>query len=90
MLVNYWWHDRVGDGALADSAFESLLHAILAVGALPPATRRAWGAFFDHYVFGEKACVSAHIPEQRRGILGELSAEQLAGLRAHLAKRLTR
>jgi len=34
--------------------------------------------------------VSAHIPERRRGILGELSAEQLAGLRAHLAKRLAR
>jgi len=89
VLVNYWWHDQVGDGALADPAFEALLHGILAIGALPPATRRAWGAFFDHYVFGEKAGVSAHIPERRRGILGELSAEQLAGLRAHLAKRLT-
>jgi Cupin-like domain len=90
VLVNYWWHDQVGDGALADPAFEALLHGILAIGALPPATRRAWGAFFDHYVFGDKAGVSAHIPERRRGILGELSAEQLAGLRAHLAKRLTR
>ncbi|HXI77131.1 MAG TPA: cupin-like domain-containing protein [Steroidobacteraceae bacterium] len=89
VLVNYWWHDQVGDGALADSAFEALLHGILAIGALPPATRRAWGAFFDHYVFGEKAGVTDHIPERRRGILGELSAEQLAGLRAHLAKRLT-
>ena len=89
VLVNYWWHDQVGDGALADPAFEALLHGILAIGALPPATRRAWGAFFDHYVFGEKAGVTDHIPERRRGILGELSAEQLAGLRAHLAKRLT-
>ena len=89
VLVNYWWHDQVGDGALADSAFEALLHGILAIRALPPATRRAWGAFFEHYVFGEKTGVSAHIPEGRRGILGKLSAEQLAGLRAHLAKRLT-
>jgi Cupin-like domain len=90
VLVNYWWHDLVGDGALADSAFDALLHAILSIRALPPATRRAWGAFFEQYVFGEQAAAAAHIPEQRRGILGDLSAEQLAGLRAHLAKKLTR
>jgi hypothetical protein len=90
VLVNYWWHDRVGDGALADSAFEALLHAILSIRALPPATRRAWGAFFEQYVFGETAGVLEHISPGRRGILGELSAEQLAALRAHLAKRLSR
>jgi hypothetical protein len=90
VLVNYWWHDSLGDGALADSAFDALLHAILGIRALPPATRRAWGALFEQYVFGEQAAVAAHIPEQRRGILGDLSAEQLASLRAHLAKKLTR
>jgi len=83
-------HDEVGDGALADSAFEVLLHGILSIRSLPPATRRAWGAFFEQYVFGDDAGATAHIPEQRRGILGALSAEQLAGLRAHLAKKLGR
>lgn len=90
VLVNYWWHDTAGDGTLADSAFDALLHGILSIRALPPATRRAWGAFFEQYVFGDEAEATAHIPEQRRGILGNLSAQQLAGLRAHLAKRLTR
>jgi hypothetical protein len=90
VLVNYWWHDKVGDGALADSAFEVLLHGILSIRALPPATRRAWGAFFEQYVFGDDPSTTAHIPEQRRGMLGTLSAEQLAGLRAHLAKKLGR
>jgi hypothetical protein len=90
VLVNYWWHDVVGDGALADSAFDALLHGMLSIRALPPATRRAWGAFFEQYVFGDEAGVLEHIPPDRRGILGTLSAEQLAGLRAHLAKRLTR
>jgi hypothetical protein len=90
VLVNYWWHDKVGDGALADSAFEVLLHGILSIRALPPATRRAWGAFFEQYVFGDDPGATAHIPEQRRGILGTLSEEQLAGLRAHLAKKLGR
>src|SRR5216684_8089272 len=28
VLVNYWWHDSTGDGALADSAFDALLHGI--------------------------------------------------------------
>jgi hypothetical protein len=90
VLVNYWWHDKVGDGALADSAFEVLLHGILSIRALPPATRRAWGAFFEQYVFGDDPGATAHIPEHRHGILGTLSAEQLAGLRAHLAKKLMR
>jgi hypothetical protein len=90
VLVNYWWHDRVGDGALADSAFDALLHGILGIRSLPPATRRAWAAFFEQYVFGDDIEATAHIPEQRRGILGTLSAQQLDGLRAHLAKRLAR
>ena len=90
VLVNYWWHDKVGDGALADSAFEVLLHGILSIRTLPPATRRAWGAFFEQYVFGDDPGATAHIPEHRHGILGTLSAEQLAGLRGHLAKKLGR
>jgi hypothetical protein len=88
VLVNYWWHDLAGDGALADSAFDALLHAILGIRGLPPATRRAWGAFFEQYVFG--ADELEHIPQDRRGILGTLSAAQLAALRTHLAGKLNR
>jgi hypothetical protein len=90
VLVNYWWHDEVGDGALADSAFDALLQGILSIRTLPPATRRAWGAFFEHYVFGDDRELTAHIPEQRRGILGTLTPERVASLRQHLAKRLSR
>jgi hypothetical protein len=90
VLVNYWWHDLAGDGALADSAFEALLHGILSIRALPPATRRAWRSFFEQYVFGETAEPIAHIPESVLGILGTLTAEQRAGLRARLAQRLRR
>jgi hypothetical protein len=90
VLVNYWWHDLAGDGASADSAFDALVHGILSIRALPPATRRAWGAFFEHYVFGADSQSVDHIPQERRGMLGELSAEQLAALRAHLTRRLAR
>ena len=90
VLVNYWWHDLAGDAASADSAFDALVHGILSIRALPPATRRAWGAFFEHYVFGADPQSVDHIPQERRGMLGELSAEQLAALRAHLTYRLAR
>jgi hypothetical protein len=89
VLVNYWWHDIAGDGAQADSAFGALLHAILSIRGLPPETRRAWGAFFEQYVFGDAFDVLAHINPERCGILGTLSAEQVAGLRKQLARRLT-
>jgi hypothetical protein len=90
VLVNYWWHDLAGDGASADSAFDALIHGILSIRALPPATRRAWGAFFEHYVFSADSQSVDHIPQERRGMLGDLSAEQLAALRAHLTRRLAR
>ena len=88
VLVNYWWHDPRGDAAGADSAFDALLHAILSIRALPPETRRAWGAFFAHYVFGAKSESIDHIPSERRGILGELPPQQVSALRAHLNKKL--
>jgi Cupin-like domain len=90
VLVNYWWHESQGDGALADSAFDALLHAILSIRDLPPATRHAWGALFEEYVFGDEPRRQEHISPERLGILGNLSAEQRAALRAHLAKRLAR
>ena len=90
VLVNYWWHDLAGDGASADSAFDALVHGILSIRALPPATRRAWSALFEHYVFGSGAGVVEHIPQERHGMLGELSPEQQAALRAHLMRRLGR
>ena len=88
VLVNYWWHDPLGDAARADSAFDALLHAILSIRGLPSETRRAWGAFFGHYVFGAHSESIDHIPRERHGMLGGLSPEQISALRAHLKKKL--
>jgi len=88
VLVNYWWHDSLGAYASADSAFDALLHGILSIRALPPETRRAWAAFFEQYVFGPSLKSTGHIPPERHGILGALSPEQRAALRAHLAGKL--
>jgi Cupin-like domain len=88
VLVNYWWRGAAGAATATESAFDSLIHAILNLRPLPPATREAWRAIFDHYVFGEQVGVTEHIPEHRHGILGKVSAADAARLRAFLAERL--
>ena len=88
VLVNYWWHARTGAAYGNQSAFDCLQHAILSMRQLPPGTRQAWRALFDHYVFGSQEGLSAHIPIERRGVLGDLAPEDVARLRAQLASRL--
>lgn len=88
LLVNYWWHAMRGVAVGGASGFDTLIHALLNLRPLPAGTREAWRALFEHYVFGASDAVSAHIPEQRRGVLGELSAADAARVRAYLAERL--
>jgi len=88
LLVNYWWHAVPGVPVGGTSGFDALMIALLNLRPLPAATREAWRAFFDHYVFGTPSDVSAHIPEQRRGILGDLTPADGERLRAGLWQRL--
>ncbi len=87
-LVNYWWHAQGGAPAGELSGFDSLQHAILNLRRLPSGTRAAWRSLFDHYVFGPREDVTAHIPPERRGILGDVPPAEAAALRAQLANRL--
>jgi hypothetical protein len=88
VLINYWWHAVPGTAVGAACGLDSLIHALLNLRSLPPATREAWRALFDHYVFGTQVGVTEHIPEQRRGVLGTFSAADAARVRAYLAERL--
>lgn len=88
VLVNYWWHELAGEGAAADSGFDALLHGILSIRSLSPATRRAWLALFEQYVFGDDPQALEHVPPERRGILGPATSERSRALRLHLGKRL--
>jgi hypothetical protein len=88
LLVNYWWHAVPGATLGTICGFDGLLHAMLNLRGLPPPARAAWRALFEHYVFGEATQVSGHIPEQRRGLLGELTPADEARVRAQLAQRL--
>ncbi|HEX4736527.1 MAG TPA: cupin-like domain-containing protein [Allosphingosinicella sp.] len=88
ILVNYWWSDGPPDAA---SAFEAMVHGILAIGSLPEYQRAAWRAMFDNYVFrpgGEDP--AAHLPPAQRGILAEPTPQLRQRIRQFLLKVLSR
>lgn len=88
VLVNYWWHESGGPPGSGPSGFDALMHALLNLHALPPGTRAAWQALFEHFVFGSEADSTGHIPQHRHGILGSLSPTDIARLRTYLKERL--
>ena len=90
VMVNYWWTRTVPGHAAPPSALDALMHAVSALRALPPAQRHAWREVFEHYVFDTQRDITAHIPPERRGILGPLGAEQQAQWRAFLVQRMQR
>jgi len=85
MLINYWWKPpNEGRGQPRDA----LLHAMLTVKNLPPVHRAAWKTLFDHYVFHDNGDPAEHVPEERRGILGDLNAEKIREIRLALSNIL--
>lgn len=90
VLVNYWWHALPGIATHAESGFDSLVHAILNIRALPQPTRDAWRALFEHYVFANRDEATDHIPSHKHGLLGKLSPADRVRVTEYLAQRLKR
>jgi len=67
LLINYWW-PVLGD-AQGPTPVASMMQAIKALNALPPAQRDAWAAMFGHYVVQREQEPAAHIPEHWHGAL---------------------
>jgi hypothetical protein len=86
-LVNYWWKATPAGRYAPATALGCLMHCILTFRSLPPAERKAWKGLLDYYVFGD-GDPAAHIPPARRGILGELGAEELAAVQATIRRYL--
>ena len=88
LFINYWWNEaQPGMG----NPYDALLYGIYGIKGLPAEQRAVWRMVFDHYVFGLDGDPVAHLPEHARGMLGELTSEQLGRMQAtlrHLAKRL--
>jgi hypothetical protein len=87
VLVNYWWDDTP---AWQGSAFEALLHGILAVKSLPPGKRDIWRKMFEHYVFQDGGDPVAHLTQRQRGIQGPASPQLADIIRAQLVHTLSR
>lgn len=85
ILVNYWW-----DAARQDlgSAWDAMLHGIIALRGLPVDQRRAWKAMFDQYVFLSNGDPSEHLPPHARGIMAADRPEHIAKLMADLLANL--
>jgi hypothetical protein len=79
-LVNYWW-DAFSIGP--DAPYTSMLLAMIAISERPLPERRAWKAWFDHYVFREHGHPLAHLPERQHGLLGPLK-ENYGKIRARV------
>jgi hypothetical protein len=84
-LVNYWW-DAFSAGP--DAPETGLLLAMITIAERPPAERRAWRAFFDHYVFRPNGHPLAHLPPEQHGLLGPLKDGNCAKLRARVMRML--
>jgi len=84
-MMNFWWRDA------PDYMFTpliTLMHSLLSIRALPAREREAWRVVFDHYIFQTGGDPMEHLPEEARGIMGELTPERVMRLRQHLARSL--
>lgn len=88
ILINYWWGRSIGPMGRTNGPVDCLMHCLLNMKDLPPQTRQAWGAMFNHYIFQAKQDQFEHIAEKSRGILGPLTSEQAESLKAVLIKQL--
>jgi len=87
VLVNYWWDPAP---AVYAKPFVSIFHAMLAISALPADQRKAWRAYFDHYVFRLEGEPGAHLPGTSQGLLAPMTPELAREIQATLAASFRR
>jgi hypothetical protein len=87
ILINYWWGGAIGVTDRASSPSNCLLHCLANMQGLSEGARAAWKAMFNHFVFDPDNAV-AHIPPSRRGVLGELSEQEIRKIKDALIVQL--
>ena len=86
-MINLWWRD--GPEYLVTPLL-TLFHALLTIRDLPPAERLQWRAFFDHYIFQTGDDPVEHLPPAARGVLGHMTGQVQAQIKAILLRSLQR
>ncbi|MFK2890127.1 cupin-like domain-containing protein [Dyella flagellata] len=86
-LVNYWWKPVLDGVPATYSARGFLLHGLLSMRWLSPAEREGWRHLLDYYLFDSSDPV-AHIPADKRGVLGQLTPELAEQLKQLVLKQL--
>lgn len=81
MLINFWWRRSPKYLGLPAPALD---HAILSIRDLPQSERKYWREMFDYYVFNPSEGSTAHIPEDKRGLLGPITPKTVQTIRAKL------
>jgi len=87
ILINYWWGGAIGVTDRESSPSNCLMHCLATMHALTPPVRAAWQAMFNHFVF-DPANAVAHIPPARRGVLGDLSEQDIRKIKDGLIEQL--
>lgn len=87
ILVNYWWRNSP---AFMGSPQDVLEHAMISIRDLPNEQRKIWKDLFDHYVFSPENENFDHIPENAKGILGEITKVIADERMERLSKKLKR
>lgn len=86
-FVNYWWNPAPAELA---SPYDALLLALTSLRGLPDDQRQVWRMLFDHYVFGANGDPAAHLPPDVQGVLGPITAQMVARMKATLINEFSR
>ncbi|MGV6800902.1 MAG: cupin-like domain-containing protein [bacterium] len=84
MLANYWW--REGAPYLFTPLL-TLFHSLLTLKGMPQTEKEAWQTIFDHYIFSETDPME-HIPNEAKGVFGDMNNQIDDKLRTLLIKSL--
>lgn len=87
ILMNFWWRDTP---RWLGQPQDALNLALLAIRDLPQDEKRHWRDLLDYYVFENNAEVTAHLPEEARGVLAPFTPETAGRMRAFLLRQLSR
>ncbi len=87
LMVNYWW---TAFPSYLGSPQDAFTHALMNIRSLPEDERAHWKNLFDYYIFDSNPDNTAHIPQEKLGVLGELDEMAARRLRSQLLNRLNR